>query len=332
MNGRRFFSALLIVLALAATTFAQRNMIRGKVRTSNGNTVNNAIVELRVNGSGMIDQTVTRNDGDFAFNGLAPGEYEIVVTSSGFEPVVQREHFMGTDRMNSMEILQVEVILKPLAEPVLAAPGTYFAQDVPKVARASYEKAVAKLREGKSDEGIALLRDAAANFNEYFDAHFALARELFRSGKDNESLEELERARQINDKQDVVYYMFGLVMMKQQKFKLAQRAFHEAISLNANNAFSHFYRGIALIELGIRETGAERDSDFADAEKELNTAFELSDKKMADVYRQRARIHERRGNNEAAARDLESYLKAEPEAKNAEAIRQAISKLRAGKK
>ncbi|MGA9770244.1 MAG: tetratricopeptide repeat protein [Blastocatellia bacterium] len=331
MNGRRFFSALLIVLALAATTFAQRNMIRGKVRTSNGNAVNNAIVELRVNGSGMIGQTVTRNDGDFAFNGLSPGEYEIVVTSSGFEPVVQIEHFIGTDRMNSMEILQVEVILKPLAEPVLAAPGTYFAQDVPKVARVSYEKAVAKLREGKSEEGIALLRDAAANFNEYFDAHFALARELFRSGKDNESLEELERARQINDKQDVVYYMFGLVMMKQQKFKLAQRAFHEATSLNASNTFSHFYRGVALIELGIRETGAERDADFADAEKELNTAFELSDKKMADVYRQRARIHERRGNNEAAARDLESYLKAEPEAKNAEAIRQAISKLRAGK-
>jgi tetratricopeptide (TPR) repeat protein len=332
MNGRSFFSALVLVLVLAATTFAQRNMIRGKVRTGNGNAVNNAIVELRVNGSGMIDQTVTRNDGDFAFNGLAPGEYEIVVTSSGFEPAVQREHFMGTDRMNSMEILQVEVILKPLPEPALAAPGTYFAQDVPKAARASYDKAVVKLREGKSEEGIALLREAAANFDEYFDARIALARELFRSGKDNEALEELERARQINDRQDIVYHLFGMVMLKQQKFKLAQRAFHEATSLNANNAISHFYRGFALIELGIRESGAEREADFTDAEKELNEAFELSNKRMTDVYRQRARIHERRGNKEAAARDLENYLKAEPEAKNAEAIRQAIAKLRGEKK
>jgi tetratricopeptide (TPR) repeat protein len=332
MNGRSIFSALVLVLALAATTFAQRNMIRGKVRTANGSAVNNAIVELRVNGSGMIGQTVTRNDGDFAFNGLSPGEYEIVVTSAGFEPVVQIEHFIGTDRMNSMEILQVEVILKPLPEPALAAPGTYFAQDVPKVARAAYEKAIAKLREGKSDEGVALLREAAANFNEYFDAHFALARELFRSGKDKESLEELERARQINDRQDVVYHMFGLVMLRQQKYKLAQRAFNEAISLNANNAASHFYRGFALIELAIRETGAEREADFDGAEKELNAALELSDKRMTDAYRQRARIHERRGHKEAAARDLENYLKAEPDAKNAEAIRQAIAKLRGAKK
>ena len=53
---------------------------------------------------------------------------------------------------------------------------------------------------------------------------------------------------------------------------------------------------------------------------------------MTYVYRQRARIHERRGNKEAAARDLENYLKAEPEAKNAEAIRHAIAKLRGEKK
>lgn len=332
MNGRSFFSALVLVLALATTTFAQRNMLRGKVRTSGGGTVNNAIVELRVGGGGMIGQTVTRNDGDFAFSGLAAGEYEIVVTSAGFEPMVQIERFNGSDSMGSTEVLQVEIILKPVAEPSLAPPGTYFAQDVPKAARASYNKATAKLREGKSEEGVALLREAAATFNEYFDAHFALARELFRSGKDNEALEELERARQINDKQDVVYHLFGLVMMKQQKFKLAQRAFYEATNLNTNNVISHFYRGVALIELGIRENGAEREADFADAEKELNEALALSNKRMTDVYRQRARIHERRGNKEAAARDLEDYLKAEPESKNAEAIRQAIAKLRAEKK
>ena len=188
------------------------------------------------------------------------------------------------------------------------------------------------MREGKFEECIALLREAAANFNDYFDARVALARELFRSGKDNEALEEPERARQINDRQDIVYHLFGLVMFKQQKFKLAQRAFHEATSLNANSAISHFYRGVALIELGTRESGAERETDFSDAEKELGKALELSNKQMTDAYRQRARIHEWRGNKEAAARDLESYLKAEPKARNAEAIRQEIAKLRDGKK
>jgi tetratricopeptide (TPR) repeat protein len=332
MNRRSFFYALALVLALAATASAQRNMIRGKVRTANNVPVNNAIVELRISGSGQIGQTVTRNDGDFAFTGLAPGEYEIAVTVAGFEPVVQMERFSNTDRMNFMEVLQVEIIVRPRVDPSLAAPATYFAQDVPKPARNAYEKAIAKLREGKSDEGILLLREATASFNEYFDAHFALGRELFRSGKDNEALEELERARQINDRQDALYYVFGRVMLKQQKYSLAQRAFHEATSINANNMDSHFYRGVALIELAIRESGAEREADFTEAEQELNRAWELSNKRMNEVYKQRARIYERRGNKEAAARELEHYLKAEPDAKNAEAIRKAIAKLRSEKK
>src|SRR6185503_12344627 len=218
MNRRSFFYALALVLALTATASAQRNMIRGKVRTANNVPVNNAIVELRISGSGQIGQTVTRNDGDFAFTGLAPGEYEIAVTVAGFEPVVQMERFSNTDRMNFIEVLQVEIIVRPRVDPSLAAPTTYFAQDVPKPARSAYEKAIAKLREGKSDEGISLLREATASSNEYFDAHFAIGRELFRSGKDNEALEELERARQINDRQDALYYVFGRVMLKQQKY------------------------------------------------------------------------------------------------------------------
>jgi len=63
----------------------------------------------------------------------------------------------------------------------------------------------------------------------------------------------------------------------------------------------------------------------------LERAWELSDKRLNDVYVQRARIYERRGNKEAAARELEQYLRAEPEAKNAAAIRQAITTLRGTK-
>src|SRR5215216_4847579 len=86
---RRLLSAIMLILLSAISASAQNNMIRGKVRSSNGSTVNNAIVELRVGGGGMIGQTVTRNDGDFAFSNLIAGEYEVAVTLAGFEPTVQ---------------------------------------------------------------------------------------------------------------------------------------------------------------------------------------------------------------------------------------------------
>ncbi|HVG21822.1 MAG TPA: carboxypeptidase regulatory-like domain-containing protein [Blastocatellia bacterium] len=333
MRSTTLLPALALVLLSTLTASAQNNMIRGKVRASNGTTVNNAIVELRVGGGGMIGQTVTRNDGDFAFSNLAPGEYEVAVTVAGYEPAVQLVRFSQNDRMNFWEVLSVEVTIRPRANTNAAPPGTHFAQDVPKAAREAYEKGVAKLREGKSDEGIALLREATASFNDYFDAHFAMGREFFRAGKDNEALEELERARQINDRQYAVYYMFGLVMLKQKKFAIAEYAFREAGRLNANDAATHFYRGVALIELSAQTNDAKQTAtDLDNAEKELGLAWDMSEKQLNEVYLQRARVYERRGNKEAAARELENYLKAEPEAKNASVVRATIARLRGNKK
>lgn len=324
---------LLLVFALvfvsSGTAFAQSNTLRGKVRAANGVTVNNAIVELRIGGGAMISQTVTRNDGDFAFTNLQGGEYEVAVTIAGYEPTIQMARFNQNDRMGFSEVLNIEVLIRPKRDLVLAAPGTSYAQDVPKPARAAYEKGIARLREGKSDEALSALREAIAAFNDYFDAHYALGRELFRTGKDAEALEALERARQINDRQDAVYYMFGLVMMKQGKYAVAEFAFREATRLNGNNVWSRFYHGQALIELAVRSSDEnQRNADLSAAEKELDRAWERSEKRLPEVYLQRARIHERRGQKEAAAADLESYLKAVPEAKNGATIRAAIAKLR----
>ena len=330
MKRQTFPTLLILLLILGATAFAQSNTLRGKVRSTNGATVNNAIVELRIGGGGMLAQTVTRNDGDFAFNGLATGEYEVAVTMAGYEPAVQLARFNQSGRMDFSEVVNIEVLVKPKRDNrALSAPGTNFAQDVPKAARLAYERAVVRFREGKTEEGVAALREAISNFNDYFDAYFALGKELFREGKDSEALEALERARQINDRQDAVYYMFGLVMMKQGKFAVAEYAFREATKLNGNNVMSHFYHGQALIELAVRtEDERQRNIDLVAAEKELERAWEDSEKRLVDVYLQRARIHERRGQKEAAAIDLENYLKAVPEAKNGATIRAAIAKLR----
>jgi len=336
MNRRASLMVIALVLLTAGTASGQHNnTIRGKLRAPNNTTINNAIIELRIGGGGIIQTTVTRNDGDFAFSGLATGEYEIVVTASGYEPTVQIARFNARDRsMNFSEVLNVEVMVRPKPEPApLGAPGTNFAQDVPKAARSAYDRAVGKMREGKPDEAVPLLREAITAFGDYFDAHFTLGRELFREGKDQEALEEFERAREINDRQDAVYYMFGLVMMKQHKFTVAQRAFREAITLNGSSTASHFYRAKSLIELAINGSDqTQSNSDLAEAEKELDRAWDLSNKRLSAVYLERSRIHERRGEKEAAVRDLEAYLKAEPDSKNAAAIRAAIDQLRGTKK
>jgi tetratricopeptide (TPR) repeat protein len=322
-------AAIVTLIVSSTVVLAQSNTLRGKVRSTDRVTVNNAIVELRYSGGGMIAQTVTRNDGDFAFAGLQPAEYEVAVTIAGYYPTVEIARFSNTDRMNFAEVLNIEVLIRPRQENVLAAPGTHFAQDVPKPARAAYDRAMTLLREGKSEEAVAGFREAIAVFDDYFDAQFALGKELFRTGNDVEALQALERARQINDRQDAVYYLFGLVMIRQGKFAVAEYAFREATRLNSNSPALHFYHAQTLIELGIRGSNQEQSTtDLDSAIKELDRAWELSDKRLSAVHLQRSRIHRKRGEREAAARDLETYLKVEPDAKNAAAIRAEIVKLR----
>ncbi|HJZ67674.1 MAG TPA: carboxypeptidase-like regulatory domain-containing protein, partial [Blastocatellia bacterium] len=100
MRWRVSFLAIAATLLLTAGAAAQNNTLRGKVRSTDGVTVNNAIVELRVGGGAMIAQAVTRNDGDFAFANLASGEYEVAVTIAGYEPAVQMARFNQSERMN----------------------------------------------------------------------------------------------------------------------------------------------------------------------------------------------------------------------------------------
>jgi len=332
--AKRSLSALITLLLLSAAVLAQSSVIRGKVRSSDGAVVNNATVELRGSQGAVIGQTFTRNDGDFSFTSLRAGEYEVHVTMSGYETTIQMVELRDTMRVNTpsdvvSEIVTIEILLRPRAEAPLATPGTSFAQDVPKTARDAYARGIAKLRDGRSDEGIAALHEATAEFNDYFDAFLALGVEYYRIGKDNDALQALERARQINDKGAGAYYTFGMVMVRQQKYRAAEYAFGKAAELNDSHINAHFNHAVALIEIALRtKDRPEAKTLLASADHELDRAWNLSGKKLNTVFLQRARINEERGDKEGAARELENYLKAEPDAKNSAAVRDAIAKLR----
>lgn len=327
MKSALLFATVLVLLGGQAA--AQNvNTIRGKVRSTGGAPVNNAIVELRLHGA-LLSQTVTRNEGDFDFSSLAPAEYEVAVTASGFEPTLQFARFTQSDRTSFREVLHVEIVVRPKADPALPPAGVNFAQDVPKAARAAYEDGLEKLREGKSEACIAALHKAVEVFKDYFAANFVLARELFRAGKDTEAIEAIERARQINDREPAVYQLFGLIMFRQKKFVVAEYAFAEAVKLNSGYAVARLFRARSLIEMATRSKDEKQHADYlTEAEKELSQAWELSGKRLAETHLHRARIHERRGDREAAAKALEAYLKAEPDAANAPQIKQAIESLK----
>src|SRR5215510_12915267 len=83
---RRSFLALALLLAVTAAVNAQtfRGAINGTVTDPSGAVVPNAKVKATETKTGIDHNTVTTGDGQFAFQDIPVGTYQVVVTASGF--------------------------------------------------------------------------------------------------------------------------------------------------------------------------------------------------------------------------------------------------------
>jgi Tfp pilus assembly protein PilF len=316
----RNVSLALCPLLLAVTAIAQSdgNILIGKVRAESGRPLSNVLVELQTGNGVLFAQTVTTNEGDYAFSGLAGASFILVVNEPNHQPFSERVELTRTATTRPGARVRVDLVLKPKDKEMTPRAGTVFQQEVPEAALKAYRRGLRMLAERKSDEGTAALREAIKILPKYFDAHFALALEFVRLHRTTEATEELEQARAINPKDGRLYHTFGLVLYEQKKYALAATVFEAAVKLDPANAEARLMRGAALIETG----------RLKEAEDEIARADQISSHKLPIVHLHLARVYERRGNRSRAADELEAYLRQKPEADNAPAIREAIKKLR----
>jgi Tfp pilus assembly protein PilF len=314
-------ASALYVLLLSTAAGAQSpdgNTLIGKVRTESGRTLANVLVELQTGNGALFAQTVTTNEGDYAFSGLAGASFVLVVNEPNHQPFSERVELTRTATTRPGEMVRVDLVLTPKDKVATPRAGTVFHQDVPEAALKAYRNGLRLLAERRSDDGMAALRQAVRILPKYFDAHFALGLELFRLHRLTEAIQELEQARTINPKDGRLYHTFGLVLYEQKKYAMAATVLEAAERLNPINAELRLMRGAALIETG----------RLNEAEDEIARADQISSHKLTIVHLHMARVYEKRGNRSRAADELESYLRQNPGAENASAIREAIKKLR----
>ena len=310
---------LLVCTAFSAQSDSGHTII-GKVRRQSGQPVSNVLVQLETGNGVMITQTVTTNEGDFAFSGLEGASFMLVVNDPGHEPYGERVELARSAATRPGETVRIDIVLTAKPQPAKPAAGTVFHQDVPDAALRDYRRGVKLLAENKSTEGIASLTQAIKVLPNYFDAHFALALEMIRLHRHDEAIAELEAARAVNPRDGRLYHAFGLVLYEQKNYRLAAKVFEAAARVDPNNSEARLMRGAAMIELGL----------LNEAEEEIKQADRISAHKLAMVHFHLARIYEKRGDRARAADELESYLRKNPGADNAAAVRAAIKRLRAG--
>ncbi|HEX8456460.1 MAG TPA: tetratricopeptide repeat protein [Pyrinomonadaceae bacterium] len=328
------FTLLVLSFAPVADAFAQEgHSIRGKIRSASGAGVPRVTVNLESGNGALVDQTVANNEGDFFFGNLSEPSYVIAISAADYAPASERVEFvrsLGPGEVGETRIIEITLVERDGVRP--PRPGLNFVQNVPKPARAAYESSLKLAREGRTSDALAALNEAIKLFPDYFDARFLLATEHIKGGKLTEAITELNEAQRINPKDDRVWHAFGGVLMRQRKFAVAARVFTEAARLSPSEPLYPLHAGMALLEQALTIDPAkpdERNYAFNEAEKSLTRALQLSNRKLAAVHLQLARLHEKRGDPRRAADELEQYLRLSPDRKNAPAIREAIKTLRA---
>lgn len=310
------------------------HILQGRTISPGGSQPNNPVkITLKLNGRNIYE-TFTDLSGRFIFTGLNKGRYELVAEGDG----VTFETTSVYAEVSAFDSATRDIQLLPKRGEPTSPAGivSAFSQNVPKLARETLNRAKKMAEGGKADLALPLMREAIKIFPEYFEAHLELGNLLLQTGHLEEAITELDQARKINPNDERVYQSFGLVLMQQRKYALAVAIFAEASRLNPTNPLNPLMRAMALIhqastiDPSISEQAAtDREFILGRAEIALAQAAELSDKKLTGDHLSMAMFYEMRGERARAADELEQYLQKTPEAKNAEAIRETIKKLRA---
>ena len=308
-----------------------RNAITGHIFNEEGRPMSEVYVELLNELDVTINQVRTSASGRYEFTGLAEGRYKLRVRPLGTDylPQVQEvvvSNVSAAGGGTGGEIRQVDFYMKLRPEATAGpfyAPGTVFAQEVPNEAKKLFEKGVGELRAKKEAEGFASLKRALELFPDYYDALDRLGGEYAIRGKMERRYFEaarvlLTKAVAVNPKSFSSTFGLGFSQYHLGYTKEAVENLQRAVDLYGKAPGSHLWLGIAQKRAGKLEQ----------AEASLKRADALSKGKEPDAHWQLATLYNEQKRYAEAAAELEKFLKARPDARDAEKIKQLIAELK----
>lgn len=330
--------AFLLLISSALTAYPQgAHTLQGRVVTPAGNQPNNPVkVTLTLNGR-RIYETFSDLSGRFSFTGLSRGRYQITAEGDGQSFDTTSVYADVSAFGSAPQLFTQDVQLRALPGKPMQQAGVVssFYQDVPKRAKEALERSIQLSGEGKAEAAIEKIQEAIKVFPEYFEAHFQLGNQFLKTGRFDEAISQLDRARQINPNDDRVYQSFGLVLMQQKNYAVAVAVFSEAVRLNPVSPFNALMRATALIHQAYAISPSSSDTAASDrqyiisrAEISLTQASNLSDKKVKADHLTLAMLYEMKGDYAGAAKELEGHLQENPNAKNADGLKTVIKRLR----
>jgi Tfp pilus assembly protein PilF len=306
--------------------------IQGRVLLPTGRRAEQGVlVRLSSNVAGSRSAS-TDTDGVFIFNGLPAGEYRITVDGGPqYAPVSKSVVIYGTTggtagMGRTGQTMMMDVTLVPKDG---AASDAQMFPGVPKEAVDAYRKGMQFAQAGDSKKAAESLKNAVTLHPKFESALTELGTQYLKLNDAAKAAEVLKQATDLAPKNFTARLRYGIALLNDKKPANAEAELREALKINAASPAAHMYLGITLLSLSRDEkTKAFNAEKSAEAQKELESAASSGKDEVAMAHRYLGGIYWGQKDHKRAADELETYLKLEPKASDAERIRAAIKDLR----
>ena len=299
------------------------NSISGRVFAPSGQKVSRRI-RVRLSTMTIGDQTSTTDDsGNFLFRGLKNGNYTVVIDGEAeFEPFKQSVSIMNLNGSPGQEYpLMIRLAVKKTNEPKPAVVGSDFA-DVPQAALDLFKKAGGLSKASDYIGAVEQLQLAIKQYPKFTYAYNELGVQYLRLNDLVNAGESFRSAIKIKPDAFAPMINLGVTLFRLKDFAGAETVLREVVKMDEKSAPGHYFLGEALAYGG----------KFDEAEKELNTAVTLGGDEMKEAHRYLAIIYGSKGDKKHQLAELETYLRLEPNAVDAEKLRNLVQQLKSSDK
>jgi len=264
--------------------------------------------------------TMTDDNGAFSFRRIAGGSYVISVEAGKeYEPVNETVDIIEVrGQFPRPYSLQIQLRLKRVSGSGKAKVIEAALAAVPKPAFDLYETALATARAGDTKKAIAQLKETLSLHPDFLLALNELGIQYWKTGQLDKAAEVFRSALKLSPDGFSLRLNYGIVLVHLKRYKDAEPELRHATQVNDGSALAHYYLGRAL-------ANSQR---YEEAEKELLRALSIGGDEANSAHRYLGAIYNDRGDTKRAIKELETYLKLVPSAKDAEQIREIIRNLK----
>lgn len=249
--------AILLSAAFPGATASARQapgpvaQVGGTVRTRLAGPLPMARVTLRSYSGGLPQSTLTDRFGQFSFDRVPVGSYEIVVRAFGYAPARRSIEVSAAGPMFGLFFT-----LRPTGNRNSAAKRSPNGSSVvsvrqlriPGKARREYQEGLDCAARGKTGDAIKHWKKSIRIFPPYAESYMQLSKVYANRGDFADATSAANHAVQLDGKSADPYRFLGYVYVKEKRFPNAEAAFARAVRLSDSDWLSQFWLGKLLLE------------------------------------------------------------------------------------